>query len=39
ALLKQFGSVKRIKEATVEEIVSVKGITQKLAELVLSTLR
>jgi excinuclease ABC subunit C len=37
-LLKQFGSVKRIKEATVDEIASVKGITQKLAELVLKAL-
>ena len=32
ALLKHFGSVRRIKEATVEEIASVKGITAKLAE-------
>ncbi len=38
ALLKQFGSVKRIKEATVEDIASVKGITPKLAELVLAAL-
>jgi excinuclease ABC subunit C len=32
ALLKHFGSVDRIKTATVEEIASVKGITKKLAE-------
>ena len=32
ALLKHFGSVQRIKEATAEEIAAVKGITQKLAE-------
>lgn len=32
ALLKKFGSVKRIREATVEELCSVKGISRKLAE-------
>jgi len=31
-LLKKFGSVKKIKEATVEEIASVKGINTTLAE-------
>lgn len=31
-LLKKFGSVKKIKEATVEEIASVKGINNALAE-------
>ena len=31
-LLKKFGSVKKIKEATIEEISSVKGINEKLAE-------
>jgi len=39
ALLKQFGSVERIKKTSVEEIASVKGITQKLAELVAEKLR
>ncbi|MCX6833711.1 MAG: helix-hairpin-helix domain-containing protein, partial [candidate division Zixibacteria bacterium] len=34
ALLKHFGSVQRIKEATIEEIASVKGITTKLAEVI-----
>lgn len=32
ALLKKFGSVKKIKQATVEEIAEVKGINVKLAE-------
>ena len=32
ALLKQFGSVKRLKEAAVEEIAAVQGISPKLAE-------
>ena len=32
ALLKKFGSVKRIKEATIEELTEVKGITKELAE-------
>ena len=32
ALLKEFGSVKRIKEASIEELTKVKGITKKLAE-------
>jgi excinuclease ABC subunit C len=31
ALLKQFGSVKRVREATVEEIGSVKGMTKPVA--------
>ncbi len=31
-LLKHFGSVKKIKEATIEELMQVKGITKKLAE-------
>lgn len=31
-LLKKFGSVKKIKEATIEEIAQVKGINLKLAE-------
>ncbi len=32
ALLKKFGSVKKIKEAKVEELTEVKGINEKLAE-------
>ena len=32
ALLKKFGSVKRIKEANIEELTEVKGITKELAE-------
>ena len=31
-LLKQFGSVKKIKEATIEELTSVKGITNEIAK-------
>ena len=32
ALLKKFGSVERIKEASIEEISMVKGINQELAQ-------
>lgn len=32
ALLKQFGSVKKIKEASIEEIIKVKGINENLAK-------
>lgn len=32
SLLKHFGSVKRVKEATVEELMRVEGINRKLAE-------
>lgn len=32
SLLKHFGSVKRVKEATVEELMKVEGINRKLAE-------
>ena len=31
-LLKHFGSVKKIKEATIEELTSVKGITKEIAK-------
>ncbi len=31
-LLKHFGSIKKMKEATIEELTSVKGITEKLAK-------
>ena len=32
ALLKHFGSIKKMKEASIEELTSVKGITEKLAK-------
>ena len=32
ALLKQFGSVEKIKQATIEELMQVKGITRELAQ-------
>lgn len=32
ALLRHFGSLKRLKEATVEELIEVKGMTKKVAE-------
>ena len=32
ALLKRFGSIKKIKEASIEELTSVKGITENLAK-------
>lgn len=32
ALLKEFGSVKKIKEASIEELTKVKGITEELAK-------
>ena len=32
ALLKQFGSVEKIRKATIEELTQVKGITEKLAK-------
>jgi excinuclease ABC subunit C len=38
ALLKGFGSVERIRKASVEEIAAVKGITEKLAKKVLGVL-
>ena len=31
-LLKEFGSVQKIREADIEEIAKVKGINQKMAE-------
>ncbi len=39
ALLKQFGSVARLKRATVEELTNVSGISVRLAESVVSFLR
>lgn len=38
ALLKQFGSVEKIKKASIDELMKVKGINQNLAELILSSL-
>ncbi|MFH0766056.1 MAG: excinuclease ABC subunit UvrC [Calditrichota bacterium] len=38
ALLKRFGSLKRIRESTADEIASTPGMTRKLAELVLKEL-
>ena len=32
ALLKHFGSVQKIKQASIEELVKVKGITEELAQ-------
>ena len=32
ALLKHFGSIKKVKEASIEELTSVKGITENLAK-------
>ena len=32
ALLKHFGSIKKVKEASIEELTSIKGITEKLAK-------
>ena len=37
-LIKQFGSVQKIREADIEEIAKVKGINQKLAENIKKTL-
>ncbi|CCB91353.1 UvrABC system protein C [Waddlia chondrophila 2032/99] len=34
ALLKHFGSLKKIKEASIEELVSIPGISEQLAELI-----
>ena len=31
-LLKKFGSVKKIKEASIEDLMKVKGINEKLAQ-------
>jgi len=39
ALLKQFGSVKRIKTATPEQIAELNGINIKLANAILSELK
>ena len=38
ALLKEFGSVKRIKEADIEDLMKVKGITKELAQKLKETL-
>lgn len=39
ALLKHFGSVKKIEQASLEELCEVKGIDKKLAEFIMSCLR
>jgi excinuclease ABC subunit C len=39
ALLKHFGSLKRIKAAAVEEIAAVPGMTRRAAQAVFDTLR
>ena len=39
ALLKHFGSVKRVREATVEDVAQVKGVSLKLATAICSGLR
>ena len=38
ALLKQFGSVEKIKKASIEELMQVKGITKELAEKIVVSL-
>ena len=38
ALLKKFGSVENIKNATIEELMKVKGINKNLAEIILKKL-
>ena len=38
ALLKQFGSVEKIKKASIEELMQVKGITKELAEKIVDSL-
>lgn len=38
ALLKHFGSVARLKQAAIEDVASVQGINDSLAELIVSTL-
>ncbi|HEY6872870.1 MAG TPA: excinuclease ABC subunit UvrC [Geobacteraceae bacterium] len=38
ALLTRFGSLKRLKEATVEELLEVRGMTRKVAEAILKQL-
>jgi len=39
ALLKRFGSVERIRKASVEELAEIKSITTELAELILKSLK
>ena len=36
ALLKHFGSVEKIKQASIEELMQVKGITEELAKTILA---
>jgi len=39
ALLRYFGSIERIKNASIDEIISIEGMNRKVAENVLSTLK
>ncbi|MCJ7811989.1 excinuclease ABC subunit UvrC [bacterium] len=39
ALLRHFGSIERIKNASIDEIISIEGMNRKVAENVLSTLK
>ena len=39
ALLKEFGSVEKIKKVSIEELMNVKGITEKLAKKILEELK
>jgi excinuclease ABC subunit C len=39
ALLKRFGSVERLRKASVQEIAQVDGISSKLAEIILQFLQ
>jgi excinuclease ABC subunit C len=39
ALLRHFGSLKRLKEATVEELMEVKGMTRAVSETIVEQLR
>ena len=38
-LLKKFGSVAKIKEVTVEELMEIKGITREIAENIKKTIK
>jgi len=38
-LLKKFGSVEKIKEATIEEIMDIKGISKELAQKIIDVLK
>ena len=38
ALLKKFGSVEKIKNASIEELMEIKGITRNLAETIMTNI-